>query len=324
MKYRTKIISDPAEAPPHGTRLEFQSVLAIHPSTESAAYLKTSSSTHGILLSMFFGDEFEHTVDGSAVLVAPGIALCAQHVVMPQIEAVMKSLRWVMCVGFTEKGVQLWAVRQATIIPESDLVILRLAACSALLSDWCYKLASITTRFPMEGETLQVAGYRASEPSFPKKPGSWGRTKGTVFVCNGKVTQRYPNGRDRIMLPGPCVELDCPSWGGMSGGPVFDQYGWLIGLLSTSVSGDDDTGPSFVSLLWPALTAEFEGGWPEAIFRGKRCLLNWDKFCRVQGREAIKVRHDLSNNLVHREWLLWESESQLPSELNKTENAATN
>ncbi len=86
------------------------------------------------------------------------------------------------------------------------------------------------------------------------------------------------------MLPWPSLQIDCPSWGGMSGGPVFDSEGKLLGLLSSSL----DNGPSFVSLLWPALTCPFEGGWPPESFEGKRTLLNID-VCAIDNRSAVRV-----------------------------------
>lgn len=49
----------------------------------------------------------------------------------------------------------------------------------------------------------------------------------------------YPHGRDRVMLPWPVLEVDCPTWGGMSGGPVFDEHGHLIGLLCSSFSVEE-------------------------------------------------------------------------------------
>jgi hypothetical protein len=49
----------------------------------------------------------------------------------------------------------------------------------------------------------------------------------------------------------------------MSGAPVFDGGGALVGLLSTSLEReDDDPSPSFVALLWPALMARFRRAWP--------------------------------------------------------------
>ena len=51
------------------------------------------------------------------------------------------------------------------------------------------------------------------------------------------------------MLPSPCIEVNMETLGGMSGGPVFNEEGRLIGILSSSFDG----GPSYVTLIWDAL-----------------------------------------------------------------------
>jgi len=45
--------------------------------------------------------------------------------------------------------------------------------------------------------------------------------------------------------------------GGMSGGPVFDADGFLIGILSAGMAD-----VSYVSLIWPALVVKIPLSWP--------------------------------------------------------------
>ena len=51
--------------------------------------------------------------------------------------------------------------------------------------------------------------------------------------------------------------------GGMSGGPVVNDEGWLVGIVSSSFEG----GPTYVTLMWDALRLSVSGApqsvWPE-------------------------------------------------------------
>lgn len=49
------------------------------------------------------------------------------------------------------------------------------------------------------------------------------------------------------MLPSPCVRTNMHIYGGVSGGPVFNSKGKVIGINSTSHFGE--TNLSFVSLI---------------------------------------------------------------------------
>lgn len=289
------VMSDPACSPADGTELKFSAVLLTMPNHSGVHHLLSHGATHGVLLSLMFGDHLQQSMEGSAVLVDAGVALCAHHVVGPQLKELMAVRIAPIAVAFTAGGLQLWAIRKYTHVTGTDVAILGLTACSALAPDGEYHQASISTRLPAIGEELKILGVRAAQPSFPKI-GNMTAATAAVLMCTGRVTQRYPRGRDRVMLPGPCIEIDCPSWGGMSGGPVFDERGWLIGVLSSSVSAEDDEGPSFVSLVTPAIAVEFEGGWPERAFEGRRRLL-YSSTCRIERPEAIRLFSDLQSQL---------------------------
>lgn len=50
--------------------------------------------------------------------------------------------------------------------------------------------------------------------------------------------------------------------GGMSGGPVVNDEGWLVGIVSSSFEG----GPTYVTLIWDAVRVSVSGApanlWP--------------------------------------------------------------
>jgi hypothetical protein len=59
---------------------------------------------NGVLLSVHFGTNEWTTVEGSAVMVAPGIALTGAHVIEPNIPDIMASRCVRFCIGLTPSG----------------------------------------------------------------------------------------------------------------------------------------------------------------------------------------------------------------------------
>jgi hypothetical protein len=50
-------------------------------------------------------------------------------------------------------------------------------------------------------------------------------------------------------MPAACIEVAMDTFGGMSGGPVANDAGYVIGVVSSSFDG----GPSYVTLIWDVL-----------------------------------------------------------------------
>jgi hypothetical protein len=68
---------------------------------------------------------------------------------------------------------------------------------------------------------------------------------GQLFSFNpefyeGRIVGYLANGRDRVMLPGPCYRTDMVIHHGASGGPVADPSGRVFGINSTGFDGTDD------------------------------------------------------------------------------------
>jgi hypothetical protein len=251
-----QVVTDPTATPQDGDRLRFQPIGVKLIKDNLTVFMENSSAFDGVLLSLHFADECEHDVQGSAVLVAPGIALTAKHVIEPHLAVLAKGEKHSMCVGVAKSGMNIWAVRKATLLNGQDLAILGLQLNSVMPEDRTFRQAVISTRLPRVGDRVQIVGYRADSATRELDGVRGYSVRGRTLVSAGIVRERYPSsgGRDRVMLPWPVLEVECPSWGGMSGGPVFDANGHLIGLLCSSFSTDEGDGVSYVSLLWPALT----------------------------------------------------------------------
>ena len=253
---------DPLLSLQPGAEIHFAETLITFPFDGRAGALADWRVAEGMVLGLAVGDRRQTEIHGSAVLVAPGVALCATHVIETYRQALMRGRADAVCFGVARHGVDLWRVRHVTQAAGTDISVLGLEAISALPVNAIYRRASITTRLPRVGERLLCLGFRASAEAF--EIGSDGQLAlhGALIAAAGTVQQRFVQGRDRLVLPWPSVEVDLPTWGGMSGGPVFDGTGKLIGLLSKSLETGDEPSPSYVSLLWPMLTTRFRRAWP--------------------------------------------------------------
>ena len=102
-------------------------------------------------------------------------------------------------------------------------------------------LAPLKVALPLVGERLWAFGYRHGALDIDT-------ALVTPFVSSGLVTAAFPHGRGERM-PASCIEVEMDTIGGMSGGPVVNADGNLVGIVSSSIEG----GPTYVTLIWDAL-----------------------------------------------------------------------
>lgn len=288
-RFQADVTSDLATLT-EGDYLSFSSVRLNYLTEAPVTSLKSPGRLKGIVLSIHLTTDNSHTVQGCAVMVAPGIALCAAHVFREEIDRLRAGKLKALVVGTAEHGNELWNLRFITFVPNTEICILSLSLCTGLPPDRTFRQASITTRWPRKGEKLLLVAFKAEEEDCI----NWkfgGRIRTYTLACAGRVTQHFHKGRGS-MLPGPCVEADFESWLGMSGGPVFDEDGWLVGVLSTSLSSADSNSPSFVSLAFPALPHPFSGGWMDPGHDVVRSLLTMaHRECTIERSEAVTATY---------------------------------
>lgn len=242
-------------------------------------------SFRGVLLSILFSERHRQRVWGTAVMVAPGIALAAWHVVGPEQPAMEAGDTSCLLAAPVEDGLVFWKPLKIARVEKSDIAILSLLRASPIPPDRKYRIARMSLRLPAIGEMVMVCGFRAEKDEFGVV-GDAAKIEVKPRASTGLVTEVFSSGRDVSSMPLPCIEVDCPTKGGMSGGAAFNKDGLLIGTLSTSFDG----GPSYVSLVWPALLARFDPVWPSDIFNGRDLVSLYDmdpKFCAIEGRQAI-------------------------------------
>lgn len=116
---------------------------------------------------------------------------------------------------------------------------------------------------PHVGERVAAFGYRrGSARASRSSDGELNIVLDDEFMSSvGVVREIHEWRRDRAMLPFPCYRVGARFDAGMSGGPVFDEYGSLCGLVCANVGGSHETGEpiSYVTTLWPLFTLMVDG-----------------------------------------------------------------
>jgi hypothetical protein len=285
---------DPTHAATAGEKLRFEYVKPHFDVTPRFADVANWQVFQGILLAVVSSDESDHSILGSAIMVAPGVALSASHSLKERLPELRRGGLSMMCIGLASTGAQAWNVKLVTFVETTDMCILSLEYALDFPSTRTFYQAALTTRVPAIGEKLIMAGFRGASESFETRYDRTADLWATLYLSSGVVTQQYLRTRDRVKIPWPTLEVDCPTIGGMSGGPVFDARGFLVGLVTSSFDcgpGIEST-PTYSALLWPVFGKQFEGGWPGALFGDERKTLldlNDRGICQIEQSSAVRL-----------------------------------
>lgn len=253
------------------------------------------SAMGGLILSVGSFANDRASAMGSGVMVAPGIMVTATHV-LEEIKAAGHEP--VVCSFLPGGAMRIWFPREtnhaigpgpftpfgAPPLPKTSDI--SLVSCE-LMSDPCDEhpllMAHIEARLPLVGDRLWAVGYREVD-DISDVAGL------NMFISSGLVTECYPHGRGHL-LGSPCVEVAMNTLGGMSGGPVFNEEGHLVGIVSRSFEADDQRGPTYVTLVWDALRLDVTAHWPPGRWPGK-------KGCLVKARDLglAKIIGDLTKD----------------------------
>ena len=178
-----------------------------------------------------------HHIWGSAVLVAPGVALTARHVVdeMRAKGFLGGEGGHLLAFGFHPDGMAIWNPRSFTTIGDGDLAMLTLTRVTAgpgvvAQHPISLNVAVMAARQPSVGEIVSLVGYAASEMRFDMA--DWQAAGVSLLGGVGPITDLYSDGRD-LSLPNPAIAVCARTVGGMSGGGAFDEHGRLIGVPFT-------------------------------------------------------------------------------------------
>lgn len=247
------------------------------------------------LLAITFTEGNRRWVDGSAVLIGPGIALAARHVFEPVLERLESGELTVDAISILPGGLMIWRIRQI-VMGQTDVAILRLDLESDL-PEGALRFATLTTRSPAAGERVMIVGTRGTVPTTDE-----GLLSLDVRLAVGRIAEVHANGRDKFMLPHPSIAVSCLTLGGMSGGPAFDQNGNVLGILTSSF--EDDEGPSYVSLWWPSVASKIETFWLGGLVRLPANLLDLERqrMVAIDRPNALHVTQGDPIKIVYEHW----------------------
>ncbi|MFC4945661.1 S1 family peptidase [Pseudonocardia sp. GCM10023141] len=121
-----------------------------------------------------------------------------------------------------------------------------------------FPIVGLDTRVPPIGTAVLGLGYtRMTIQSHENSDALRKVTTDQAFhASHGFVTQVFPGGRDRVMIPFPAFESDARFDPGMSGGPVFaGDSTYVCGVVCSGLSSDDEAAgwTSFASMALNAL-----------------------------------------------------------------------
>lgn len=276
-----KIISDPTAASKVGDKIYFDPTQFKPQKTSGLTNILNWDFFGGVLLLLFIRRGSDCSIIGSACMVGPGIAITASHVVR---EAVRDGFA-ITAISIHQDHLEIW---RALRIPhgDDDLAILCLELASDIPDNRSFRQSILSTRLPRKGETVMICGFRAWDMQYNFDSQLQLDFTGHVYISVGDVTDVYPEKRDAVMLPWPCFEIDTPTIGAMSGGPVFDENGNVIGILSTSFSSGP---PSYASCIYPVISREINPFWPTGIYSGRTSLFDLaQKTVRIVGKDQIR------------------------------------
>ncbi len=165
-------------------------------------------------------------------------------------------------------------------------------------------------RMPGEEEKLRGFGYPRSgmSGSAPIATAAIIDYERRLVQSSGPVIERHPVRRDSSAINFPAVMTNAHDEHGMSGGPVIDADGVIIGVISRGMPPDDDGGDwvSYVSLIGPALQLTgllgSSAGSEEEVRLGQLAMEDkigfelYDSFEVIGGPDGIEVRYTLGDD----------------------------
>ena len=121
------------------------------------------------------------------------------------------------------------------------------------------KMLPMTVRIPKIGDEISTWAY----PNGHARRTS-NQTAISLFpkLYTGVVKMEHREGRDSVLLPGPCYETDMCIEAGTSGGPVMNEHGHVFAINSSSFEGIPTTYVSHIQSIGglPLRDCQIEGG----------------------------------------------------------------
>jgi hypothetical protein len=164
-----------------------------------------------LAIGVLHDDRFK--VWGTALMIGPGLALTATHVLANHHEQIRDGEVGVVCAGMRKNGtLELWSLRHLG-HDEGDLTILSLQLATPLLDGGRFTSLPLSTRTPVRGERLSVVGFRL-EAEAPIEADT-ATVEGWLYAAAGEAGDVSHPVRAKILAPYPTIEILCGALGGM-------------------------------------------------------------------------------------------------------------
>lgn len=256
-------------------------------------------------------------VMGSAVMIAPGLAMTARHVIDECLQVyhgvpsgphegttrheVTFNLQLFQFLDSGTTGL-VWTGRRINTSAVTDIAFIELLAPAGARAQ---PSLSMTVAAPLVGEQVFAFGY--ARGAIQLEDVNQHRVALDPRTTSGRVIEVHELRRDRSMMPYPCFHTDAVFDAGMSGGPVFNSAGKICGIISTSTPpADGSPWSSFAALLWPAFATRISmnrsdrqvepAGYPvlELAQANLLYLDGWERIAIVDDPSAVALRTDSS------------------------------
>jgi Trypsin-like peptidase domain len=96
------------------------------------------------------------------------------------------------------------------------------------------KILTLAANPPSVGSLVCTYAYQKTDI----QPGTPQIVRFNPGFFEGVLTEHHPQGRDKVLLPGPCFRTTMVIHGGASGGPVIGPNGTVFAVNSTGVEGE--------------------------------------------------------------------------------------
>lgn len=212
---------------------------------------------------LFYKTEEDYKCIGTLVIIRPNLAITAKHVILEYMRdngicatsGTYNSKYDLLTYQYSSDGrsVASWYVVNCFLSNMTDIAYLKLAPGNKAAADIINnslnetRVMKIDLNPPVVGTKIYGFGY-------PNSIVKENQLHIFPHTTGGKVVEIHMEKRDETFVNYPVFRWDARTDHGMSGGPVFNGDGSLIGIISTGYETENHKKDfSYIALLWPSM-----------------------------------------------------------------------